>query len=414
MKTNRIAHIAILGLLLTVFETVSSPAAGASPAVTSEVVASINGERAARGLSPLAVDHGASAAGAANAYLATGQPHPAGHDWATSGDQIAKEVSLSQHGTSGQAVRLWMGSDPHRKVILDPAATRIRVGVACRDDGRMFAVAQVLTTFGAGGSTPAATPVTSSTGGSKCPTAPAVPSTPVPPASVGPPAAASPGAQAPHPGAGFNNQCFTAALYERVIGVQPTAAQIASGNGLIRDLGRAGAAVRTAESDGSLNRMVNDVYRATLERGSDSGGLAYWRGELRRSRSVTGVMASVFSSPESYGRGGGTDEGYVRRLYRLVLNRQSDSGGLAYWTGQVRSKGRHSVAHSMLGSDELRIRRVDATHLQIIGSKPDAAQRAVGLWVLAVDGEVGLISHLVTTNEFYASTQSPSCIASAR
>lgn len=172
----------------------STPAAPMAGPSAGEFVSAINAERSARGLPALAFDGGSSAQCAADAYKATGQPHPPGCDWSTAFPTLEASYSGS---TSGNAVRGWMGSDVHRKIIMNPGGEGIRVGVACAD-GILFAVVQVSDPdFDWDNSTPAASPVVTPAGsGSGCPSTPPPPPPPPPPPTTQAP---TPTTQAPPP-----------------------------------------------------------------------------------------------------------------------------------------------------------------------------------------------------------------------
>jgi len=88
--------------------------------------------------------------------------------------------------------------------------------------------------------------------------------------------------------------------------------------------------------------LVTHYYRSILRRAADSGGKAFWESEATR---LAGLQANVnetwfamatffYFSPE-YAAFGRTDTQFVSDLYNTFFNRPADSGGLAFWTGQI-------------------------------------------------------------------------------
>ena len=73
----------------------------------------------------------------------------------------------------------------------------------------------------------------------------------------------------------------------------------------------------------------SDEYRLGLIRGSytryrahaESAGLAYWLGRMHAGVHIEDMQAGFIASDEFYARGGGTDAGWVKLLYRTVLDR---------------------------------------------------------------------------------------------
>ena len=110
-----------------------------------EIAQDINKERAARGLAAIPFDAGAYSAGAQRvAEHNRDAPCHACH----STDHPSGEVVWwgSDYGSSGSTI-WWMGSPPHRSLLLAPNATKLGVGVACNGAAH-DAVAWIETTAG--------------------------------------------------------------------------------------------------------------------------------------------------------------------------------------------------------------------------------------------------------------------------
>ena len=82
------------------------------------------------------------------------------------------------------------------------------------------------------------------------------------------------------------------------------------------------------------------LYNAAFKRLPDAGGLKYWIGKYTSGENDTRVVASSFiQSPEfelRYGKNL-SDTTFVNTLYKNVLGREADAGGLSYWLGGLSS-----------------------------------------------------------------------------
>ena len=88
--------------------------------------------------------------------------------------------------------------------------------------------------------------------------------------------------------------------------------------------------------EGSSDSVAR-LYTAGLGREPEQGGFEFWMVEYTNGRWGLLKMATFFTqSPEfqaSYGAL--TQDGFIRQLYRNVLGREGDSGGLAFWNQQM-------------------------------------------------------------------------------
>lgn len=83
---------------------------------------------------------------------------------------------------------------------------------------------------------------------------------------------------------------------------------------------------------------VARLYLAALGRLPDADGLAFWtRAVTRGVLTPDGVAGMLLRSPESAARYGGstTDDQFVARLYRNVLDREPDDAGASYWGSRL-------------------------------------------------------------------------------
>ena len=102
-------------------------------------------------------------------------------------------------------------------------------------------------------------------------------------------------------------------------------------------------------------QFAERMYTVCLGRQADAGGLRYWSKGLYE-HTVTGksILEFFFLSSEIKGRHLENKE-YVRRIYRAMLDREPDAGGLAFWTGRLdRGASPTSVIAGFIESAEFR------------------------------------------------------------
>jgi Domain of unknown function (DUF4214) len=87
--------------------------------------------------------------------------------------------------------------------------------------------------------------------------------------------------------------------------------------------------------------QVYRLYGAALDRTPDQNGLKSWTTALINYVSTLTEVAQGFTeSPEFTGKYGNLDDrGYITQLYRNVLDRDPDAGGLAAWKDGLDSGG---------------------------------------------------------------------------
>ena len=107
------------------------------------------------------------------------------------------------------------------------------------------------------------------------------------------------------------------------------------------------------------NRVVAEVYRQTLERGADAGAQTWVRQLANGQLNVKELVRRVAKSQEYMQRFGQTQPGEyqpyeraVGSLYRHVLGRQPDAGGLRSWTRNAQQRGLPSVVDGLIDSAE--------------------------------------------------------------
>ena len=106
-------------------------------------------------------------------------------------------------------------------------------------------------------------------------------------------------------------------------------------------------------------RVVAEVYRHALERGADRGAQTWVRQVSNGQLNVKELVRRVVKSQEYMQRFGGVQPGEaqpferaVANLYRHVLGRQPDPGGLRNWSRTAQQRGLSAVVDGLIDSAE--------------------------------------------------------------
>jgi Ca2+-binding EF-hand superfamily protein len=107
------------------------------------------------------------------------------------------------------------------------------------------------------------------------------------------------------------------------------------------------------------NRVVSEVYRHMLERGTDAGAQTWVQRLANGQLTVKELVRTIAKSQEYMQRFGQTEAGEgqpyeraVARLYRHILGRQPDTGGQRNWANAAQQRGLASVVDGFVDSAE--------------------------------------------------------------
>ena len=116
------------------------------------------------------------------------------------------------------------------------------------------------------------------------------------------------------------------------------------------------------------------VYNAGLDRKIDPSGLAFWSNMLSNGGTLRELASGIINADEFANRFGNpksmNDTGFVQVLYKNVLHRDGEAGGLNYWVGTLAS-GANTRADVLVGfslSDENRAAVGTSAKVQVDGS----------------------------------------------
>ncbi|HVX13072.1 MAG TPA: DUF4214 domain-containing protein [Pirellulales bacterium] len=161
---------------------------------------------------------------------------------------------------------------------------------------------------------------------------------------------------------------FVHNLYRELLGREPDAGGLTFyTNLLVRHqntaLERAQVISAFLNSPEYKTHYVTVLYETLLDRVPENNGLVFWADKMGSPGTIGGhggsadekyVFAAILGSDEFYLKAGDTPQGFVNALYKDLLNRAPDSGGLAFWSGLVGSEAgnRDGVVREFISSDE--------------------------------------------------------------
>jgi hypothetical protein len=106
--------------------------------------------------------------------------------------------------------------------------------------------------------------------------------------------------------------------------------------------------VSTVPVASNMLTSIAQVYLAAFRRAPETEGFHYWTNEVTM-RGIVGTADTIFNidSVKTIYPTSMTPTDFVTQIYHNVFDRTPDSGGLAYWTGQLNSKSRGQLVLDM-------------------------------------------------------------------
>ena len=171
------------------------------------------------------------------------------------------------------------------------------------------------------------------------------------------------------------NQAFVTALYRDLLNRAPDSAGLAAWTNALN----VGAANNMQVAVGFINSLeyrtdaVQNLYHTLLRRGADTGGLNAFVNYLAMGGTIKQVEVIMLSSDEYFQtQGGGTNTGFLQAVYRDVLNRPPDAGGLqAFLQALNNGLSRRQVAEIILDSPEGTTVLVTNMYQKFLNRNPD-------------------------------------------
>jgi len=135
-------------------------------------------------------------------------------------------------------------------------------------------------------------------------------------------------------------------------------------------------------------KRVAKAYREVLKREPEPAGLNNWVAAVTsRAIPVDEVAFLFYLSREFFGQGGGTDAGYVKHMYRIMLGREAAAHEVALWVGVIQNSGQEVATRGVWFSPEAARRRTTSYYREYLGGEPDPAGLAHWASTMLTQGE---------------------------
>ncbi|MCU0517573.1 MAG: DUF4214 domain-containing protein [Oscillatoria sp. Prado101] len=108
---------------------------------------------------------------------------------------------------------------------------------------------------------------------------------------------------------------------------------------------------------------INEIYRDVLERDADYGGLRNWVRKLERGATLRDIREEIARSREAQDR--------IRDLYREVLGREADAGGIRTWVGELADGDSLLDVRKKIADSQEAENAINRIYRQVLGRNAD-------------------------------------------
>lgn len=155
--------------------------------------------------------------------------------------------------------------------------------------------------------------------------------------------------------------------YHALLGREGDAAGVSFWVNLLRATSRPTVIQGFLTSDEFYALQIQKYYQVLLSRAADPSEVGVWAGQMRAGLSSSELAIRLMTSTQ-FATMNPTSAAFVDSLYRLLLSREADAGGRAFWIGLLDNgqATREGVIREFFNAGESRMRAVDATHAQLL------------------------------------------------
>lgn len=200
-------------------------------------------------------------------------------------------------------------------------------------------------------------------------------------------------------------QAFVKELYRDFLNREATAGEVSTWTASFerRQVTRYEMATSLSRSDEWIASVVTEFYRDTLYREPDPVGLAHWIRLAKEGMPVARIAAHFYASPEYYQRiGQSNDETWVRDLYRKLLLREPDANGLQHWVRALRAgMPRDQLTFAFYQSPETLNVRIDTLYRDLLGRPAERGGLVSWSPFVRDHGDLVLAAALAASQEYY-------------
>lgn len=162
-----------------------------------------------------------------------------------------------------------------------------------------------------------------------------------------------------------------------------------------------------ASTDEWTRHVVSQFYRDTLGREPDAAGLAGWVRAIDSGVPVSDVAAAFYASQEYYERiGRGSARLWVTDLYRKLLRREPSAAEVQHWVNTLDAGfARSAVTSLFYASPETLAVRIDILYRHLLGRPADPGGLVSWPPFLRAHGDIALAAGLATSQEYFERAQ---------
>lgn len=151
------------------------------------------------------------------------------------------------------------------------------------------------------------------------------------------------------------------------------------------------------------NLVIKPDYLKIIGRAADGDGLSFWTKKMESGATDQQLAAELAASDEVYAKAGGTNLAWVESVYKLLLNRTAETGGVTYWAGRLAAGvSRGAVAQGIVNSQENNTQLINDDYFHYLGRAADA--NGLAYWLAKFDqGETNedVIVGFTGSDEYY-------------
>ncbi len=199
-------------------------------------------------------------------------------------------------------------------------------------------------------------------------------------------------------------ESFITAVHRDFLRFFPTPTETTTDLGQLQSgqLSRRSYVARYGDSDIYVGQVIDSYYLATLGRAADPTGKQTWLDAIDAGMTPAEVAARIYASSEYFKNAGSTNRAWIADLYRQILEREPDSGGLDAWTGLADGgTPRATIALRFYQSYESRRTRVTNLYLHLLKRPPDSGGLVTWTNELTNGRDVALAIDLASSAEYY-------------
>ncbi len=191
------------------------------------------------------------------------------------------------------------------------------------------------------------------------------------------------------------------AAFEDYVGREPTENELRYYSARLNNGDdRSGLSVTLARSYPYIGAYLEGLYQDVFGRSIDESGAKFWTDKILDGLNPASLASNLYASDEFFQASGSVTK-FVERLYRLILEREPEADGVAYWVSLIEaSDDRVAATTSFYGSIESRRRRVVELYQHFLGRGTDPEGLEYWAEILRDGNDLRLATYLSGSQEY--------------